>query len=294
MKNLMKIICLTALPLLALMAFSKPAETTLGLKEAIKRGMVKCNVFNNPKGTHYQKPIVIYLTNLTSAPLKISIDNGTMFYPEDSSYQTLLVTQGMVVGIDANGNRSSLIQAVCTESSDRAPGTDTKMQYSIGKDAVGNLLKLSIMLEQNQFYNAEAQAAVWTLKNNGDLTNIYGYDTVATRKLQVFLAKLMGKKVPPPPAPDDYRRNSYAPTYRKKITLGGEFEFNFFKTRSVIIGMYDKNNILVRELYKNTQEAAGNHIFKYEFDASVYTDDYYNIKLIADDEVRLQAKVEMN
>ena len=102
---------------------------------------------------------------------------------------------------------------------------------------------------------------------------------------------LTGNKIPPPPSADDYKRNYYTPTYTKKVTLGGEFEFSFAKPRNILVGMFDKNNVLVRELYKKDGEAPGAHKQKYEFDASVYTDSYYYIRLVPDGQVRLETKI---
>ncbi|MFN8238167.1 MAG: hypothetical protein U0T77_08365 [Chitinophagales bacterium] len=86
---------------------------------------------------------------------------------------------------------------------------------------------------------------------------------------------------------NDYRYNYYSPPREK---VGGNFEYNFSKPQDVQIAMFDKNGILVRELFNQKKVAPGEHKMNFEFDSSVYTDDVYYFKLIAMNEVLVSEK----
>jgi hypothetical protein len=50
----------------------------------------------------------------------------------------------------------------------------------------------------------------------------------------------------------------------------------------------------VRELYNVKNVKPGKHLFKYEFDATYYTDDVYHFKFLEDGVVYADFKMEMN
>lgn len=285
------LVLLALLPLLYAFKF-KPQVEELTLKQAIDKGYIRCTFENNKGYTHYSQCLLAKITNTSNKLISLKIENGTQVNPEDSVYQNLIVTENLFVSLNPQENRALPIYAMCTEPHDRAPGTN-HVTYTLNKDAQGVMKAVTELITSKHYQNSEGQQAVWCVASNSGLDNISGYDTVAVKNLQLCIAKLTGKKIPPPPAPDDYKRNYYAPTYVKKITVGGEFEFSFAKPRNILVGMFDKNNVLVRELYKKDGETPGAHKQKYEFDGSVYTDSYYYIRLIADGQTRLETKITM-
>ena len=75
--------------------------------------------------------------------------------------------------------------------------------------------------------------------------------------------------------------------------MGGEFKYKLSQQRSISIAMFDKNNIVVRELYNNPAVPTGVHTFNYEFDASCFTDDFYYIRMIEDHRIVLEGKIDI-
>ncbi len=286
---LLTLILLAILPLIT--AFqNKPAVEELTLKQAIEKGYISCLFENNKGFTHYSKCLTLKISNHSTKMLTIKINNGIQVNPVDSVYQNLIVTENIFVTLNPQESKTTPIYAMCTEPHDRAPG-DNYITYSLSKDAIGVMKCVTDLITRNNYHNSEGQQAVWCVAEGSSLDAISGYDTIAVKKLQELISKLTGKKMPPPPAPNDYKRNYYTQAYTKKITLGGEFEFSFVKPKNILVGMFDKNNVLVRELYKKDGETPGAHKQKYEFDASVYTESYYFIRLVADGQVRLETKV---
>ena len=85
-------------------------------------------------------------------------------------------------------------------------------------------------------------------------------------------------------------RNYYATNY--KTSMHGSFNYDFFDTSFVTIGMFNIDNIIVRELYRNPKEPPGKHKLEYKFDATEYTDNFYYPRLIADGEIILNGKID--
>jgi hypothetical protein len=271
----------------------KPEAESVTLQQAIASKYIEVNFENNRGTTHYNKCLLAHISNKTAKVLTIQVDNGTQVTPDDSTYQNLIVTQNVFVTVNPNGTQDITINAMCTEPSDRAPYNDV-MHYKMAKNADGVMKAVVDLIDKKNYFNGEGQQAVWCVAADRSLDAIAGYDTTAVKNLQQLISKLTGKKIPPPPKYDDYVHNYYAPPAVKKITIGGEFEYKFVKPKNILIGMFDKNNVLVRELYKKDGESAGVHKQKYEFDASVYTDKSYYIRLVVDGKVTLESEITMD
>jgi hypothetical protein len=208
----------------------------------------------------------------------------------DSSYQNFVVTKEEILSLKPGQVTEIQLYAMCLESYDASP--DVTSVYHPSKLADSSLLGLTRKIEKEELFNFEAQTAVWALSCKYPIDYITGFDTVLTRQLIGYVADETGQELPPPPAPDDYERNYYS-TSTYKLKMSGEFSYNLYENRSITIAMFDKDNIVVRELYKNTVEKPGDHKLKFEFDATAYTDDFYYLKVIDNGDVAIEMKVEI-
>ena len=95
--------------------------------------------------------------------------------------------------------------------------------------------------------------------------------------------------MPPPPAKDDTKRNYRDTIYEKSIE--GSFTYTVRFESEVLIAMFDKDNRVVRELYRNNKEQPGKKDFAFAFDATIYTDKFYHIRLLINGEKRIEGKV---
>lgn len=269
-----------------------PAGESMSLRDAIQTGAVKCTITGNIESTHYIKPIIAEIKNRRNVPLNIRIQAGDRFYPEDSSYQNMIVSRQEMIALNAGGTVKVSLHAMCTENHDRAPGQDVR--YRTAAQSNGHLLKLMQMIENKKLFDPLGQSAVWAMTCNTPLEDIAGFDTTSARQLVKYVAGALGKKVPPPPSATDTYRNYYAPVASYKVTMSGKFEYKFHKPKVITIAMFDKNNIVVRELFRKPGVEPGYHEFEYKFDASCYNDDYYYIRMIADGNIVINSKISMN
>lgn len=269
------IIHLTLLP----MAFSSP----LKLNEALKSKKVNCVIHGNNASTHYLEPIVLEISNTSNELVSIAIEDGDMFIPADSNKQNIVVTSSELLVLQPKTKKIINIKGMCTEHNDGS-GNDATM-YSFLPANNEKLKKLSGFINEKKYQSSAAQYAVWSLMDNNDINSIYSSDTTEENELKKFMASLTGKTFVV--RSKDYRYNYYEPPKEK---VGGMFEYSFTQAQDIQIAMFDKNGILVRELFNQKKVPAGTHKLNFEYDSSVYTDDVYYFKLIVGNEVMVNRK----
>lgn len=253
------------------------------LNDAIKTKKINCLIRGNSSSTHYLEPIVLELTNISAETQSINIETGDVFIPTDSNKQNIVVTQNDIIVLYPKQRKMINVKGMCMERSDGSGDNETVYNYVVGNN--NNLKKLSDFIAQKKYQSSTAQYAVWTLMNNDDINFIYGSDTTEENELKRYVASLTGKTYAI--KTKDYRYNYYTPPREK---VGGNFEFSFSIPQDIQIAMFDKNGILVRELYNQKKVPAGEHKLQFEYDSSVYTDAVYYFKLIVDNEVILNRK----
>jgi hypothetical protein len=258
----------------------KAENIPLKIHDALMRKKVACIFHGNGASTHYLEPLSAELTNISNEAVNISIENGDMFIPDDPSLQNIVVTSPQAITLLPKEKKIIKIKGMCTEENDGSGKEETIYTFSPARDT--SLKKLADFIALKKYQTSAAQYAVWSLMNKSDLNTIYSADSTEEKELKKFMASLTGRTYVV--KKDSYRYNYYAPP---KETVGGNFGFSFSKPKDVQIAMFDKNGILVRELYNVKKVPAGDHTFKFEFDSSVYTEDVYYFKLIMGNEVMM-------
>jgi len=252
--------------------------------------MLDLSIRGNPESTHYHHPLILKARNKSANEIRLKIDNGLMLLAGNEVYQNFVVTDEEILAIAPGKTIEKEVTAMCTESSDAAPGEE--ILYVVGQFADSNLLALTQKIEKEAIWGYEAQTAVWALCGNYGLEDIVGYDTTLTRQLTEYVADATGQEMPQPPDENDYLRNYYSPVTTYKVTMTGEFSYNLFDKSSIIIALFNKDNVVVRELFNNPNENPGDYKRTYTFDATAYTDDYYFVKMVENGEVVMNMKIE--
>ena len=265
------------------------SEEIISFSDASKKGLISCTFKGNATGTHYTTPLTGIFTNKKNKEIKIKVENGRTFISKDSTFQNLIITEEKIISLKPNQKKTYIFHAMCIESSDKAP--DENVLYAEGPMANENLCKMTRFIEENKYFNSTAQSAVWSFTNNKSLDLIIGLDEENSYNIAKRAAEILGKPVPAKPSPDDYIRNLHCTKFKR--TIQGYVEYEFSTTEKITIAMFDKNNILVRELYQNNAEKPGPHKQMFQFDGTVYTDKYYYIMLLAGDKVFYKRKFEL-
>lgn len=275
--------------LLVLISTTVYAEEIISVIDASKKGIISCTFKGNSNSTHYITPLTGSIKNLKNKTISIIVENGRTFIAEDSSYQNVIITKEQLIVLQPGQKKTYIFHAMCIESSDRSPGD--LVAYNIGPMANEKLCKMTKFIQENKYFNSAAQHAVWAFACNKPLEDVVGLDDIGTSNIVKKAAELLGKPVPPKPAVDDYVHNLHSTSMKR--TIEGFVEYEFSSQENITIAMFDKNNIVVRELYHNNSEKPGQHKQKFQFDGTVYKDKFYYIRLIVGDKVFYERKFEL-
>lgn len=261
-------------------------SVNITLKQALLSPDISYKIRGNSASTHYLEPVILELTNKSSQAYTISVETGDMFIPSDTSYQNIVITANEILALRPNSKQSFPIKGMCTESGDKG-GSDNTL-YAFRTSGNEQLKKLSGFINDKKYQTSAAQSAVWALMNNSSLYNIFAADTAEEGNLLRFMAKLTRKPLPIKD-PNNYHHNYYTPPVEYQ-TVSGKLEYSFSRPKDIQIVMFNTNGILVRELVNKRQQAPGEYVETYQFDSTVYPDDVYYIKLIADNRVMMTHK----
>lgn len=267
---------------------SIPTEKTIDLRTALEAKNVTFEVVGNQESTHYMQPVKIAITNTSNELLTIRIPNGQLFKTTSEDVQDVIITREELIALGPGQKQTLPLYAMCVQQN--KSGANDFESYELGEMATGNLAKLSQEIEKRKDFNTLGQYAVWTLTDGDHLNNISGFDREEALYLKTFVAGLMGVPVPEYD-PDDYLTNYENPGLIQRA-VKSRFKFRFSEESAVTIAMFDEDNIVVRELYNNPNEPAGEHYLEFEYDVEVYTDKAYYVRLIRDEEIKVSMKME--
>ena len=187
-----------SLLLVIFLSLHAKAEIAYKLSEAIQKKLVSVNVsgaksdtsFHGDYSSHYGPCMAKEIVSTTNENLNLNLEYGYRLVPDDSSLQTMMVTQSLIVKLQPKQKKNYRIYAMCTEAHDGGPGPEEK--FVLRNRATGNLLGLAELINRKKYQNDAAQNAVWCFTNDYDLSSIYNADTVTMYELRRFVAKAKG------------------------------------------------------------------------------------------------------
>jgi len=163
-------------------------------------------------------------------------------------------------------------------------------KFRLGNLAPGNLKKLALEIEKNKSFNTLGQYAIWALTDNYPIEEITGFDENNSHYYQKYVSELLNISTPEL-KPTNYK-TYYQRTITKQRSLVGKFKYKIHNNSSITMGLFNEQNIIVRELYNNPNQEAGEHEFKYAFDMETYNEPKYYIRLIINGKIKVNLKME--
>ncbi len=267
---------------------SKPINSPFDLKTAIDKKLITCSILGNAESTHYYQPIQITVSNLTQKELTINIPNGLQIISDSIAIQDVIITQEELISVAPKQKVSQPLFAMCIQQSHSA--NNKNQSYTIGDLANNSLLKISKEIEKNKSYNSLGQYAIWSVTNQYPLEKIDGFEEEEAKHYQQLVAGILG--VAPPKTQPNLYKTYYQRTKSNKRSVVGNFSYKIHKPSPITIGLFNENNIIVRELYNNPKQQAGEHKFNFAFDLKTYQDPRYYIRLIINGKIMVDLTME--
>jgi hypothetical protein len=252
----------------------------------VSSGNIRCTASGNENSVHYAKPLKIRLFNNTKTNLAIEIPAGFIFRAEDSTYQDIVTTQTLLAVLNPGANHNFDVRGMCVKSGNAAPVVDAA--YLPKGMAEPGLVKLAEFIEKHTYFSPAGQNAVWAYLDDKPLYTVASVDDAQARHLQEFLSELTGKQIIPIPHDEQYLYNySQRP---KNVVVDGEVNINVSYQIDVHWCLFDENGILLRELY-NGSIGPGKVTLAFQYDATVYSEPVYYLKLVADGNLIYNSKM---
>lgn len=255
----------------------------MSIQEAFKQNLISVDIQTNETGTHYSEPFVMKVRNLTSTKLDLELGNGYLLEPVNEEEQTMIVTNRLLASLSPHETKDLFVNAMCIEQSDAAPDEDSR--YTFADLAAPELRKLSGFIEENKRFEPDAQFLMWGIANGS-----YPKESIHAFKIDDYgQVQILNKE-------NEVLNSilSSTPDTTEQINVYGSFEMNLSRPKNVHIAMFNENNVIVKELFKNPQTPAGKTELEYEFNSLEYEEDVYFVKLVVDGNVLISRKIAMD
>lgn len=216
------------------------SEKTVNLAAALKSGLVKIKV--KGLGGYSGKCLEASLTT-TSPRLNVLIKAGTVFKPEDSGMQDILVVKDQMITLNKNTPGKVQLTGFCCKASNRSPSKDTK--FTTGKVSNTKLIDIAEYLNKNKFSDDVMQNAVWCVSDDKSVSYIYDKKPETVKALREELCKLTGQK-----------NNWFHTNASRTVDERGYIESQPVRVTGEIVVKVDKPMVLYQGVYKENGEVA--------------------------------------
>jgi hypothetical protein len=179
----------------------KTKQPTISLKNAIKKKYVSVIIsgYSAPSffqdiidkdGLHFGKCMTIVIQCETNKPFIIELKAGTELVPDDSTFQTMIVTKTVNFPINSGSYYGTRFYAMCGEMHDLPPYVNSF--YTVGNFADKNIVRLANYLDENYIQNMLGQHALWAYSDKATIKDLikYGADSNSIKLSAEILNKI--------------------------------------------------------------------------------------------------------
>lgn len=235
----------------------------VSLQEALNKGLVAFTA--KGLGGHTGQCIEVAITSLHKKEIQLSIDAGMKFLPDDTSAQSMIVTQEKMFALAPKAIRKIKLFAMCIEQSDRGPAADE--MFALGPMADGNLLEVVNFLNLKKYQTSAAQHAVWCITDSASLGGIFDETNPALAKeLRMLVAKLTEKI--PPWYQVEYKIQPGVQETFEPLRIHADFKYTLNDDGIVTFAIFNEQGDTVKTILANHVEKAGTHMMKIKFESS--------------------------
>jgi len=269
--------------ILFLLLFSCSLQAA-SIADALAKNKVEVKILENPESTHYHTPLILEITNITNTSLSLDLNNGTVLEANKAEFQNFIVTKHLLVKLNPNETKKTLIYAMCIEQFDLAPNND--VMYTFGGEASNKMKQLSLFLEKNEQFDPNAQFLMWQLAEF-DYADFENIDFEIDEYGSIYMVKVNGDKK------EKIIEKEIEDFSKPQLIVSGNFTMNLASNKNVHIAMFNLNNVLVKELYNNPNIQGGITKLEYEFNSYDFEDDEYYMKVVLDGKIVLERTIDM-
>jgi len=275
--------------LLAATSACLQAEVSYKFSEAIQKKMVSIKMngakydtsYHGETSSHLGPCMALELSSFSNENLSLLLEYGYKLVPDDSTLQTMIVTQNLLVHLGPKQKKNYRVFAMCTEAHDGGPSPEAK--FSLRNRATGNLLSLTELLNRKKYQTDAAQNAVWCLTDNYELQSIFSTDTVMMYDLRRFVAKAKGvglEKIYASATDEPY--SAPVRKFTTRTVYSGSLSYSFSKTAKVMIALFDEDNHMKKVYVNNETQREGEYTYNYQIGSDEMDNKKHYLRMFRD------------
>ncbi len=259
----------------------------LSLEEAGKRGLVKLVI--KSKGGCTGQVIEMKIKNLGHQLLNLKLEAGRRLDSKNDSQQDILVTKSEEFAVSNNEDKTLHVYGMCCQAHNSGPTNNS--EYSIGRMADSNLVKLAEFIDKNKYFSSCAsQHAIWAISDGNSIGGISGDNKYESDKLKKYVSKLTGRPIPKYNV--DYAIEGSDETMGRARKIEGTFEYTLPANAHVSLAIYDSTGTLVQTLFKEEAHQSGDYKLYYTFRTAHLDQGTYYARLKMDGMTQKEMKIE--
>ncbi len=274
--------------LLAVTSFSTQAEVSYKLSEAVQKKLVSIKMtgapydtsFRGESSSHLGPCMAMEITSASAESLNLNLEYGYRLVPDDSTLQTMIVTQTMIVKLPPKQKKNYRIYAMCSEAHDGGPSPTAK--FVLRNRATGNLLGITELINRKKYQTSAAQNAVWCITDNYELQTIFSPDTVMMYDLRRFVAKAKGIALDKIYAASSEPHSAPVRTFTTRTVYSGSMSYNFSRTAKVMIALFDEDNHMKRVYVNNETQREGEYTYNYQIGSDEMDNKKHYLRMFRD------------
>jgi hypothetical protein len=245
---------------------------SITLQEAIAQNLVKIEE-SKTSGIGTELDVLVF--NQQKKHLRIEIPLGTIFYPNDTTLQPLIITQSDFYTFSPKEKHSFSFKGFCCNAKKINPASGSA--YSMSQPSKNSLLNIiKFIAHKNIQDRSEIQNAVWAATNN------HRAEAIFNDELKQYVAKELGQTLRSVQIIYDQQTHPGVAAFdNNKLKIKGLFKYSTEKDIIADLCLFDENNKLITKMQSNLHHQRGMHKFGFNFEMTNVKPGRYFVRLVS-------------
>jgi hypothetical protein len=261
--------------IILIFSFSIPFSLfAISIQDALAKKLIKIeNIETSTLSS--EKTIVLLVQNTQKRHLQLEIPSGTIFQPEDSLLQPIILTNRETFTFAPSEKHSFSLSGFCGNAPKYNPLNGSKYKLNgLVNGALSDIIKF--IGQHNIQDTGEIQNAIWAA------TNQHRAEAISNEAFKQFVARTTGQTLRAIQV--IYNQSTHpgeAAIVNNKLIVKGLFRYTSEKDLVANLGLYDENGSLLKNLQTNLRHQKGIHKFGFNFEISNLKHQRYFIRLVS-------------
>lgn len=254
----------------------------INVKKAFNQGLVDVEMIS--LGCYNGDCLTMFLTNKTEKTLLLEIDAGQMLEPFDPTFQPFLIKNRQKLALPAGVSKELVIAVFGGNMKKQVPGNE---QYFAFADSTPNLwYQVTNYLAINDFEEALAQKAVWSVTNQFPMNAVCSTNKKETARIRLYLKSIL-------PYEDQgmnlfFKTDSLGIPSNELASIRLEVPYSVRNNTMVSFYITNKRGEMVKKLKQGIPRNPGSYTYEVEFPVSGWRPGEYFIIMRSPEQLLLK------